>query len=126
MNPRQNIVLIDPDAAIRAALSFSLGLEGFAVAAFASAEAWLARERLPGNACLVLDQHLPGMQGLDLLAALRQLGIVAPAVIITSNPSRRLRAEAAQAGAALVEKPLMGDALTAAIRHELATERLAA
>lgn len=126
MTASGNIVVIDGDAAIRAALTFSLELEGFAVVSHASGEDYLAQERLPRAGCLVLDHRLPGMTGLDLLAALRERDASLPAVIITSNPSRRLRARIAAAGAVIVEKPLLCDALAAAVRRELGAARLAA
>lgn len=116
LDRRPRILIVDDDAALRSALTFSLELEGFAVEAFESGEALAAREPLAGPGCLVLDYHLPGMDGLALLALLRGRGVALPALIITSLPSRSLAASAAAAGAAIVEKPLLCDALAAAIR----------
>ena len=39
------------------------------------------------------------------------------AVIITSNPTRSVRQRTADAGAVLIEKPLLGDSLTTAIQE---------
>jgi len=116
LDRRPRILIVDDDAALRSALTFSLELEGFAVEAFESGEALAAREPPAGPGCLVLDYHLPGMDGLALLALLRGRGVALPALIITSLPSRSLAARAAAAGAAIVEKPLLCDALAAAIR----------
>jgi FixJ family two-component response regulator len=126
---RPTIILVDDDPAVRASLAFSLGLEGFGVEAFASAEALLERRAanpLPPGACLVLDLRLPGMDGLALLELLRVDGAGQPAVIITSNPARGLGDRIAAAGALLIEKPLLCDALTAAIRSLLHIPPLAA
>jgi FixJ family two-component response regulator len=123
------IILVDDDPAIRASLAFSLGLEGFDVEAFASAEAlleWRAARPLAPESCLVLDLRLSGMDGLSLLELLRGEGEGQPAVIITSNPARALGDRAAAAGALLIEKPLLCDALTAAIRSLLRLPALAA
>ena len=109
------LLLVDDDPAVRASLSFSLELEGFKVEAWPSGEA--AMEASAGGAdCLILDYRLPGMDGLELLERLRAEGVEAPALLITSAPTRKLRRKAAEAGAELIEKPLMCDALTAAIR----------
>ncbi|MEA1015538.1 response regulator [Sphingosinicella sp. LY1275] len=113
---RPRILIVDDDAALRSALTFSLELEGFAVEAFESGEALVARGLVPDPGCLVLDYHLPGMDGLALLALLRARGVALPALIITSLPTRSLAARAAAAGAAIIEKPLLCDALAAAIR----------
>lgn len=124
-----NILLVDDDAAVRASLAFSLGLEGFDVETFASAELLLERRGrlgLPAFACLVLDHRLPGMEGLALLEKLRGEGVGLPAVIITSTPARSIGDRAAAADAILIEKPLLCDALTAAIRSLLHIAPLAA
>lgn len=113
---RPRILIVDDDAALRSALTFSLELEGFAVETFESGEALVARGSAPDRGCLVLDYHLPGMDGLALLDLLRGRGVALPALIITSLPTRSLAARAAAAGAAIIEKPLLCDALAAAIR----------
>lgn len=110
------ILLVDDDPAVCKSLQFSLELEGFDVATFESGEALANEQRIPEHGCLVLDYRLPGMTGLALLGLLRSRGVRLPAVIITSNPNRSLRKAAADAGATLIEKPLLTDALTASIR----------
>ena len=112
------IVLVDDDAAVRASLKFSLELEGFAVDDFESADA-AADVAAEGNSCLLLDYRLPGMDGLALLSLLRKRGVDAPAIVITSNPTRKLRQAIDAAGAALIEKPLLCDLLTTRIRTML-------
>lgn len=118
--PGPTVLLVDDDAAVRASLKFSLELEGFDVEDFASAEAVAERPEGARNSCLIIDYHLPGMDGLALLALLRSRGSRAPAIVITSNPPRTLRAALAQADAILVEKPLLCDELSATIRAALA------
>jgi FixJ family two-component response regulator len=115
------VVVVDDDPAVRGSLAFSLRAEGLSVQSYAS-----AAELLKGNSsrtarCLVIDYKLPGMNGLDLLAELRRRHIVAPAILITTNPTAAVRAQAAAAHVALIEKPLLGDALFQEIRAALAT-----
>lgn len=113
------VLLVDDDPAVRSALKFSLELDGFTVEAHASGEALAAQERLPTEGCLVLDQNLPGMSGLDLLAVLRARRIDLPAVLITTHPNAALRRRATQSGVAIVEKPLLGEALVHGVRAAL-------
>src|SRR5215217_4621172 len=113
--PAATIHLVESDAALRAALAFSLGLQGFAVETYDSGAALLARIPLAPRGCLVIDWNLADGDGLALLAALRARGVSLPSILTASNPGRALRARAAAAGAAIVEKPLIGEDLTAAI-----------
>jgi FixJ family two-component response regulator len=110
------ILLVDDDPAIRASLRFSLELEGYEVATFAAAEELLVSPQISGSDCLIVDFRLPGMDGLELLEILRGRGVTQPAILITTTPSRRVRARAAALGAPLIEKPLLCDGLTAALR----------
>jgi len=114
--PRPRILLVDDDPAVRSSIAFALGVEGLDVTSFATAEALLADAGAKDSACVVVDYRLPGMDGLSLLARLRAAGGPRAAIVITSNPSARLRKSVADAGALLVEKPLLTDVLTAAIR----------
>lgn len=118
--PAPKILLVDDDIALLDALRFSLELEGFDVETFSSGEALLRRDSPPAGACLVLDQKLPGISGLDTLDQLRERNVGLPALLITSHPNAVLRAAAAKAGVRIVEKPLIGDALVESIRSAMA------
>jgi two-component system, LuxR family, response regulator FixJ len=59
---------------------------------------------------------MPVMNGLELLERLRDRGITLPAMVITSQPSRRLRERIAAAGVPLVEKPFLGSVLVDQVR----------
>ena len=126
MSSRPKIFLVDDDPAVRASLAFSLELEGFLIETFDGSAELAARAEFPDSGCLVLDYRLPRLDGLSLLKSLRSRGVVLPAVLITSAPSRAVRARAAEMGAAIVEKPLLCDALTATVRAALAAQAQAA
>ena len=117
--PGRKILLVDDDDAVRASLQFALELQGFEIETFASAEALTAFASPENPACLVLDYRLPGVDGLTLLRALRGLGVTAPAIIMTTNPNRDVRNEAAALDTILIEKPLLGDELVSAVRTSL-------
>lgn len=108
---RPLVVVVDDDPAIRGSLTFSLELDGFDVEAFESGEALLMRQLPDRPTCLVLDQKLPGITGLEALRQLRARHVDAPAILITSHPQRAIMDAAAAAGVPIVEKPLLGDAL---------------
>ncbi len=115
------VVVVDDDAAVCSSLKFSLELEGFSVRTFASANDLLDASELSAASCFVLDQKLHGMTGLELLRRLRERSVSAPAILITSHPSETVRRLAAAAGAPIIEKPLLGNALSEGIRTACAT-----
>lgn len=107
----RQIYVIEDDEAVRGSTCVLLDILGFAVREFASAEDFLKASDGSEAACLVLDFHLPGMSGLDLLETLRGKGIATPAILVSAD-ARRLTQRAAEAGAAAVlHKPLAADAL---------------
>jgi|SRR5450432_375552 len=114
--PRSTIIVVDDDAGLRKALRYSLEIEGFDVVTCTSGETLLDLSLPRSRACLVVDQVLPGISGIEALEVLRERQVDLPAIVITSAPDARLRARALLANAHLVEKPLLNDLLTAAIR----------
>lgn len=116
---RPTVVLVEDDAGVRKALRFSLEIEGFEVVTCARGETLLELALPKGPACLVLDQRLPGIRGIEALEVLRRRGVEIPAIMITSAPDANLRARALLADARVVEKPLLNDLLLAAIRAEI-------
>lgn len=69
------------------------------------------------DVCLILDQQLPGISGIEALEVLRARGVDAPTFLMTTQPGARLRARAKAARACILEKPILGDALVVAIRN---------
>ncbi len=110
------VLVIDDDPAVLGSLKFSLEIEGFSVRCYDSPAAFLTAGDLPLRACLVVDQQLPGISGLDLLASLdAERRAAMPAILITSYPSATLRGKAEAVGVRIVEKPLLSNALSEAI-----------
>jgi FixJ family two-component response regulator len=112
------VIVVDDDPDVLSSLKFAFEIEGFRVQTHASAEALLDDGALPDHGCLVLDQQMPGLNGLALLQRLRSLGHNLPAVLITT-PSPALEHQAAAAGVAIVEKPLTCDTLVSKVRELL-------
>ena len=116
---RPTVIVVDDDDGLRKALRYSLEIEGFNVVTCASGEGLLRLALPQTSACLVVDQVLPGLSGIDALEALRARQVDLPAIVITSAPDAQLRARTLLANACLIEKPLLNDRLTRAIRSLL-------
>ena len=94
-NGSRRIVVVDDDEAVRDSLAFLLETAGYAVVSFASALQCLAAMQPAATACLVVDQHMPEMTGLEFLAELRRQGIHLPTLLITGSPTPDLLRRAA-------------------------------
>lgn len=106
------VAVVDDDASVRRALKRLLESAEFRVATYASAAEFLDGEASAGPACLILDIHLGGMSGLELLSRLRQSGQSVPVLVITAHDDAQTREAAAQAGCtAYFRKPLDAKAL---------------
>jgi FixJ family two-component response regulator len=117
------VIIVEDDSAVRDSLRFTLVIEGFAVWSFSDAAQLLAEPQLPDPDCLIVDQNMPGMNGLDLIAELRARKIRAPAILITSHPNSSVRDQAAAAGVPIIEKPLLNSALVDGVRRSMVTAR---
>jgi FixJ family two-component response regulator len=114
--------VVDDDPAVRNSLKFSLEIDGFAVGVYASADEVLQDRDLSRFRCLVIDQHMPGMNGLDLVVKLRKKQVAVPVGLITNHPPKALVVRAEGAGVPIVEKPLLGNALQEKIRELIGPE----
>jgi two-component system response regulator FixJ len=114
-----SILIVEDDDAVRASLGFALELEGFTVEVFKSGEDVLQRVSNGPASCVVLDERLPGLSGLQTLVRLRQTQPDMPGIIITSHPSVQLRRAASAASAPILEKPLEAETLFDAIRAQI-------
>jgi FixJ family two-component response regulator len=93
------VAVVDDDEAVRAALDNLLQSLGLEVAAFASAEAFLAAPACASAACLIADVQMPGMSGLDLQHHLRAAGNRVPVILMTAFPQDHVRRRAEDCGA---------------------------
>lgn len=109
------ISLLVEDPSVLAALEFSLSVEGFEIRQ-------VPGENIRANACgaLVIDERYLG-DGVLSVERLRDRGWTAPAIILATNPTVQLRQRAVAAHAIVVEKPLIDDELSGALRHALKT-----
>jgi FixJ family two-component response regulator len=108
----QVISIIDDDSSVRTAADNLLSSHGYAVRTFSSAEDFLQSASLGNSSCVVADVQMPGMSGLDLLAAVRGRGNQTPFIFITAFPDPNIRERALKIGAAaFLEKPFGSSAL---------------
>jgi len=114
----QMVAVVDDDDAVRDSLQFLLETVGCSVATYSSAAQFLNEARPGDLACLVVDQHMPDLTGLQLIGRLRSEGVTVPIALITGSPSPDLLRLARELGVAKVlEKPLDDDVLLEFVEH---------
>src|SRR3989454_720754 len=80
-----SVYVVDDDASVREAVESLIRSAGFSVRTFASAHEFLASPRAEVPSCLVLDVHLPGLNGLDLQRELARADIQIPIIFLTAH-----------------------------------------
>lgn len=115
---RVTVWLVDDTDSVRKSISAVLSTANIVVRDFDSAEAFLRVFTPDGGGCLVVDQQMPSMTGLQLLQYLQAAQIRIPAILITAAPSESLERHALAAGAiAMFKKPVDGEELIQSVER---------
>ena len=109
---RDRIAIVDDDQAVRDSLRFLLEGAGHHIDTYESAARFLAEAEPARIACLVLDQQMPEVSGLELLAQLRSRGVELPVFLMVSTSAAAVSRRARELGVLdVLEKPLAADEL---------------
>jgi FixJ family two-component response regulator len=125
MNAEQPLVrVVDDDESVRRSVGELLQSVGFSVAAYGSAQDFLAADQSEAPGCLVLDVHLPGLTGLDLQRELVRTQRSLPIVFLTGMGDIPMSVHAIKSGAVeFLTKPFDTQALLQAVRHAVERDR---
>ncbi|HEX5795735.1 MAG TPA: response regulator FixJ [Geminicoccaceae bacterium] len=122
MPEQAQVVVIDDDEGVLDSLGVLLAAEGFRVATYGSARAFLEGQTGGPPGCLVTDVRMPDMDGLELIAELRRRGPLPPVIVITGHGDVPMAVRAMKLGARdFVEKPFEPDVLVAGVQEALAS-----
>lgn len=109
------IFIVDDEPAVLAAISAALRLEGYQVTGFTDGASFLEKAKACRPNCVILDVHMPGRSGLDILKELNAQQYPAPVFIISGVGDIPMAVEAIRNGAHdFIEKPF--DARTVVTR----------
>jgi two-component system, LuxR family, response regulator FixJ len=114
------ICIVDDDEWVADSLKLLLETFGFAVRLYNSGSEFLADDRGRTTSCLVIDQHMPGMDGLDVVDHVQKEGIRVPTILISGRLDASARDRASRLGVTrVVEKPFVAARLVDLIRASL-------
>jgi FixJ family two-component response regulator len=117
---RGEIFVVDDDPAVRDTLSMVLSAGGYEVICFADGAALLAVARSRTPACILLDVHIPGKSGLDILKELHGEDYPAPIFMISGQGDISMAVNAIKNGALdFIEKPFRGTEIVARLNEAI-------
>ncbi len=114
------IYVVDDDPAVRDALSLVFTLEGFHVRGFADGASFLSAVRQQEPTCVILDVHMPGRSGLDVLKELQIQNCTFPLFIISGQGDIPMAVDAIKNGALdFIEKPFDAETVVTRVRDAI-------
>lgn len=118
------VAILDDDEFLREALVDGLGSFGYEVVSTGCAEWLFAFIASTVISCLLLDYELPGTNGLEVQARLRQEGLTVPVIFLSASADPKVSSAAMEAGAAaFLHKPAHLAEIDLAIRERLSSGR---
>jgi len=120
------VFVVDDDVSVRESLEALISYEGWQVETFASAKGFLARPRSLAPSCLILDVHLPELNGLELQSRIAADRTDMPIIFITGHGDVPTTVKAMKGGAIeFLTKPFNDEALLAAVGNAIERSRAA-
>jgi FixJ family two-component response regulator len=111
------IFVVDDDVAVRQTLTAVFTAAGHQITCFADGAALLAATRQQTPACIILDVHIPGRSGLDILKELNADDYPAPIFIMSGQGDIAMAVDAIRHGALdFIEKPFRGSEVVQKVR----------
>jgi FixJ family two-component response regulator len=116
---KPTVFVVDDDVSVRESLKLLVESAGWEAETFGSGEEFLARQRVPGPSCLLLDVVLPDLNGCDLQSLVADRAEM-PIIFMTAYGDVPTTVRAMKAGAAeFFTKPVVNDLLLTSIRNAI-------
>jgi FixJ family two-component response regulator len=121
-NNSRRVAVVDDEESVRKALSRLIRSAGFEVETFASGTEYLNSLQIKKPDCLVIDLHMPVLNGIDVLNKMSDQNIKIPAIVITGYDGVGMTQRVLTAGAiTCLHKPVDDELLISAL--ESCTEK---
>lgn len=123
MVEKGTVFIVDDDHSVRDALRVLVEWAGYRVKSYASAQAFLEQYMPDQPGCLLLDNIMPDMTGLELQGALAERESTLPIIFLTAHGQVPTSVKALKSGAIdFLEKPFDDKILLARIEEAIAQD----
>jgi two-component system response regulator FixJ len=113
--------IVDDDDDVRDSMAALLESADIAVRAYASGRTFLKDFDSSAGGCIILDLHMPGLSGFQVLDTLQARGSAIPVLLFSGRTDLTLQEFARRSGAVtLLTKPVAHEELIALVRSLLA------
>jgi FixJ family two-component response regulator len=111
---------VDDDAAVRESIAMQMEIAGYEVASYPGADVFLDNYTAGTSGCLILDIHMPGMDGPTLQAELSRRDWNLPIIFLSAQGTIPLAVRTMKAGAMdFLTKPVDGEILRNRVQKAL-------
>lgn len=112
MPSRRTLHIVDDDDDVRESAALLLDASGYSVATYSSGVEFLEKLDPTVPACILLDIHMPQMDGLEVQRRLVDRGVAFPVIVLTGQGDISIAVQAMKHGAfEFLEKPYLNDVL---------------
>ncbi len=119
------VYVVDSDQSVLDGVRSLLGTLGVGVRCYRSAEKFLDNVDFDKPGCVIVEVHLPGINGLDLQETIRRRRVDYPVIVVASNADVPMAVRAMRLGALdFIEKPFLDRVLIARVKQALAPRGL--
>jgi FixJ family two-component response regulator len=119
-DPTKEVFIVDDDPLVRGTLTAVFSTSDFKVMCFADGAALLDETSVRTPACIILDVHIPGDSGLDILKQLNAQDYPAPIFIMSGKGDIAMAVTAIKNGALdFIEKPFRGSDVVTRVKDAI-------
>ncbi len=119
MEEKATVYVIEPDHAVRDSIQLLIETADLVARSYASAASFLRTVPFPNNGCVLIDQNLPDMTGLEVVELLRRRGVAVQVIVMTFGADPAMGSAAERFEVLLLEKPFRPQRLLDLIRTAL-------
>jgi two-component system response regulator FixJ len=121
MPNRRTIHIVDDDDDVRESAALLLEAGGYRVVTYPSGVDFLGKLAAAAPGCILLDIHMPQMDGLEVQRHLAERGVTFPVIVLTGQGDISIAVQAMKNGAfEFLEKPYLNDVLLETVRNGFA------